>query len=120
MLGRIAAGLPIEALPDESQLDLAAFFIGPDRYALRVTGDSMMDAGIMDGDTVILHSCNKARSGDIVVALIDEMEATLKRLGEYSDTVVELIPENSTMAPMRYSAARVSIQGVLVGQLRSY
>jgi len=120
LLGRIAAGQPIEAIEDTNYLDLAAFFIGPDRYALRVSGDSMMDVGILDGDTVILRKQDTARSGDIVVALIDAQEATLKRLGGVKDGMVELIPENSQMSVMRYAAHRVSFQGVLVGQLRSY
>ncbi|MGQ7845114.1 transcriptional repressor LexA [Granulosicoccus sp. 3-233] len=120
LLGRIAAGQPIEAIEDANYLDLAAFFIGPDRYALRVTGESMMDVGILDGDTVILRKQDTAQTGDIVVALIDSQEATLKRLGETRNGIVELIPENSTMSPMRYDASRVSFQGVLVGQLRSY
>ena len=120
LLGRIAAGQPIEAIEDTNYLDLAAFFIGPDRYALRVTGDSMVDVGILDGDTVILRKQDTARTGDIVVALIDSQEATLKRLGEFRDDMVELIPENSSMSNMQYAAHRVSFQGVLVGQLRSY
>ena len=120
LLGRIAAGQPIEAIEDTNYLDLAAFFIGPDRYALRVTGDSMVDVGILDGDTVILRKQDTARTGDIVVALIDAQEATLKRLGEFNDGMVELIPENSNMNIMQYAAYRVSFQGVLVGQLRSY
>lgn len=120
LLGRIAAGLPIEAIEDQHYLDLAAFFIGPDRYALRVTGDSMIDVGILDGDTVILRKQETANAGDIVVALIDGQEATLKRLGEVRDGMVELIPENASMEIMRYAAGRVSFQGVLVGQLRNY
>ncbi len=120
LLGRIAAGLPIEAIEDQSYLDLAEFFIGPDRYALRVTGNSMMDVGILDGDTVILRKTSQARTGDIVVALIDGQEATLKRLGGVIDGLVELIPENSDMQTMHYATTRVSFQGVLVGQLRSY
>jgi repressor LexA len=120
LLGRIAAGQPIEAIEDANYLDLAAFFIGPDRYALRVTGESMIDVGILDGDTVILRKQDTAQTGDIVVALIDGQEATLKRLGATRNGVVELIPENSSMAPMRYDATRVCFQGVLVGQLRSY
>lgn len=120
LLGRIAAGLPIEAIEDTNYLDLAAFFIGPDRYALRVTGESMIEVGILDGDTVILRKQNTANTGDIVVALIDGQEATLKRLGQTLDGVVELMPENVSMATMLYDASRVSFQGVLVGQLRSY
>lgn len=121
LLGKIAAGKPIEAMSNEDTLDLAGFFIGPDRYALRVTGDSMIEAGILDGDTVIIKKQSTARTGDIVVALIDRTEATLKRLGpSRQDKSVELQPENTTMKPMRYAASRVEIQGVLVGQLRSY
>jgi len=120
LLGRIAAGQPIEAIEDANYLDLAAFFIGPDRYALRVSGESMIDVGILDGDTVILRKQSTARAGDIVVALIDSQEATLKRLGAVKDGMVELIPENSSMKTMRYAVDRVSFQGVLVGQLRSY
>jgi repressor LexA len=120
LLGRIAAGQPIEAIEDADYLDLAAFFIGPDRYALRVSGESMIDVGILDGDTVILRKQDTAQTGDIVVALIDGQEATLKRLGQTRGGVVELIPENSSMATMRYDASRVSFQGVLIGQLRGY
>lgn len=120
LLGRIAAGMPIEAIEDQNHLDLAEFFIGPDRYALRVTGDSMIEVGILDGDTVILKKSNAVRTGDIVVALIDGQEATLKRLGECVDGMVELIPENKAMTSFRYAEARVSFQGVLVGQLRAY
>lgn len=120
LLGKIAAGLPIEAISNEEHLDLAEFFIGPDRYALRVTGDSMMDVGILDADTVIVRKQSTAKTGDIVVALIDAQEATLKRLGEYSGGLIELIPENSGMSVMRYAAHRVALQGVVVGQMRSY
>jgi len=87
---------------------------------LRVSGDSMIDVGILDGDTVILRKQDTARTGDIVVALIDSQEATLKRLGRVENGMVELIPENSAMTTMRYADHRVSFQGVLVGQLRSY
>jgi|GEM_PF-59055 len=120
LLGRIAAGLPIEAIEDQRFLDLSGLFAGPERYALRVSGDSMMDAGILDGDTVILRKQQTARPGDIVVALIDGQEATLKRLGGERDGLVELVPENATMEPLRYAASRVSFQGVLIGQLRHY
>lgn len=120
LLGKIAAGMPIEAIEGEERLNVAEFLIGPDRYALRVSGDSMEDAGILDGDTVILKKRCTANRGDIVVALIDQAEATLKTLGSISNGMVELIPQNSRMKPMRYAADRVSIKGVLVGQLRTY
>jgi len=120
LLGKIAAGQPIEAIEDQEHLDLAEFFIGPDRYALKVSGNSMMDVGILDGDTVILRKTAQVRKGDIVVALIDGQEATLKRLGSTDNGMVELIPENKSLTTMLYSTDRVSFQGVLVGQLRSY
>lgn len=120
LLGTIAAGRPIEAIPGESRFSLAEFFVGPTRYALRVTGESMIDAGIFDGDTVIIDKSLTAKRGDIVVALIDRSEATLKTLGKHDRFMVELIPENKRMAPMQYAAARVELQGVLVAMLRNY
>ena len=119
LAGRIAAGRPIEAIPGRDTLNLADFFLGPDRFALQVRGDSMMAAGILDGDTVVVQQTSTARDGDIVVALIDGDEATLKRLRFGKDTVM-LIPENPNLRPMIYKAERVSIQGVVVGQMRSY
>lgn len=120
LLGRIAAGLPIEAIPDQQQVDLADFFMGPNRFVLRVQGESMVEAGILPDDMVIVESCSQARNGDIVVALIDQQEATLKRLQHNPDGSVTLFPANCHMAPMIYPAERVQIQGVVVGQMRSY
>jgi len=120
VLGRIAAGLPIEAIPDQTEIDLSEFFMGPNRFVLRVAGDSMIEAGILDGDMVICESRATARSGDIVVALIDRDEATLKTLQRNADGSVTLIPANRSMTPMRYAAERITIQGVVVGQMRSY
>ncbi len=119
LLGTIAAGQPIEAIEDQKTLDLATHFAGPNRYALRIRGESMVGAGILDGDTVIVQKQKHARPGDIVVALIDKREATLKRLGEVGETV-ELIPENIDMQPMYYAVERIVIQGILVGMLRNY
>ncbi len=120
LLGRIAAGQPIEAIPGQDSLDLATFLLGPDRYALQVRGDSMIEAGILDGDTVIIRQGAEARDGDIVVALIDGQEATLKRLKRRNDGNVMLVAANAAIAPMIYSADRVTIQGIVVGQLRTY
>jgi len=120
LLGRIAAGLPIEAIEQEETFDMAGLVVGSDRYALRVSGDSMVTAGILDGDTVLLKKQKTANVGDIVVALIDGQEATLKRLGRQSDKTIELVPDNPYMQPMQYAANRVTIQGVLVGQMRTY
>jgi repressor LexA len=120
LLGKIAAGRPIEAIAGQDEIDLSDFF-GQNNFAIRVQGDSMIEAGILDGDMVIIEFRETAENGDIVVALIDECETTLKRFkrsdkGRY----IKLIPANSEMEPMVYEADRVRIQGVLVGQLRRY
>jgi len=120
LAGKIAAGLPIEAIEDQQELNLAEMFIGPELFALRVSGDSMIDAGILDNDYVIIRKQPVARDGDIVVAMIDRVEATLKRFKRKSEQEVALIPENADMETMVYAAERVNIHGVLVGQMRSY
>jgi repressor LexA len=120
LLGRIAAGQPIEAIPGEDEIDLSEFFVTPNRFVLRVMGDSMIEDGILDGDMVIVEKRDSADNGEIVVALIDGLEATLKRLQKNRDGSVTLRPANSTMAPFRLAAGRVRIQGVVVGQFRSY
>lgn len=119
LIGHIAAGSPIEAIPGEDEFDLQSFFGGAGRYVLKVKGDSMIEAGILDGDYVVIRHADTARDGDIVVALIDDGEATLKRLRR-NGRQIELIPENSELTPLVYPAARIRIQGVLVGQLRGY
>lgn len=120
LLGRIAAGQPIEAIPGEDEIDLSEFFVNANRFVLRVMGDSMIEDGILDGDMVIVESRDTANNGEIVVALIDGLEATLKRLQKNRDGSVTLKPANARLAPMRYPAARVRVQGVVVGQFRSY
>lgn len=120
LLGRIAAGQPIEAIADQHEIDLSEFFMGPNRFVLRVQGDSMIEAGILPDDMVIVESRDSARDGEIVVALIDATEATLKRLQRNNDGSLTLHPANAALTPMRYSVARVRIQGVVVGQFRSY
>ncbi len=120
LAGRIAAGQPIEAIEDQQELNLAEMFMGPDLFALRVTGDSMIDAGILDEDYVIIKKQPVANDGDIVVAMVDNTEATLKRFKRKGEGQVALIPENPDMEPMIYPAERVRIHGILVGQLRHY
>ena len=120
LLGRIAAGQPIEAIEGREEINLADFIMNPDRFALQVSGDSMIEAGILDGDTVIIKHQNTAENGDIIVALIDGFEATLKRLKKLPDGMILLIPENKLMEGLIYEAKRIQIQGVVVGQLRSY
>ena len=117
--GRIAAGQPIEAVPEQLEINFSDMLLGADRYVLEVKGDSMVEAGILHGDLVIVRKTDVADNGDIVVALIDYGEATLKKLRKHGDRV-ELIPANQSMAPMIYPADRVHIQGVVVGQVRSY
>ena len=120
LLGKIAAGKPIEAIPGEDQLDLHDFF-GHNNFAVRVQGDSMIEVGIMDGDTVIIEFRETANDGDIVVALIDESETTLKKFKRsHQGHYIKLIPANKDMEEMVYEASRVRIQGVLIGQLRKY
>jgi len=121
LLGRIVAGQPLEAIPDETSVDLGEFFMGPGRFVLRVQGDSMVEAGILDGDMVVVKQAERAADGDIVVALIDGDEATLKRIRHNrADGSVTLLPANRALAPMIYPASRVRIQGVVVAQLRAY
>lgn len=120
LLGRIAAGQPIEAIRGEETFDLSNFVVGSNRYALRVKGDSMIEAGILNGDTVVVEARDSARDGEMVVALIDESETTLKRLKRRKDGSIQLTPANAAIAPMIYSPERVRIQGVIVGVFRSY
>lgn len=120
LVGRIAAGQPIEAVQNQEEINLSEMFVGKDRYALQIKGDSMIDIGILDGDIVVIEPQSTAEFGDIVVALIDNEDATLKRFKKLKDGRIELSPENQDLQPMIYDASRVKIQGLLVGQLRSY
>ena len=120
LLGKIAAGLPIEAISGYDSVNLNQMFGGDNRYALKVSGDSMVELGILDGDTVIIESCNTAPKDAVVVALIDSYEVTLKIYRPLSHNRIKLIPANASMQPMIYQADRVQIQGVLVGTLRTY
>jgi repressor LexA len=118
--GRIAAGLPVEALESDRSLSVPAALLGPgDHYALEVSGDSMIEAGIHDGDYALIRRCDTARDGDIVVALIDDSEATLKYL-RHEKGLVRLDPANSAYEPQRYHPEQVRIQGKLAGLLRRY
>jgi repressor LexA len=120
LLGTIAAGQPIEAIAGYDGINLNQMFGGDNRYALKVAGESMLELGILDGDTVVIESCNTASKDSVVVALIDNYEVTLKIYRPLSHGRIKLIPANSTMEAMVYSADRVQIQGVLVGTLRTY
>lgn len=120
-LGAIAAGRPIEALPQAEFLPVPDFLLSNRPcYALTVKGESMIEVGIMDGDLVIIERRDSARNGEIVVALVNNEEATLKRLQNNHDGSVTLLPENRAMEAMRFAASQVQIQGVLVSLLRRY
>jgi len=119
-VGTIAAGTPIEALenisymciPDEIKTDNPC-------YILQVKGDSMIDDGIFDGDWVVIEQRSHARNGEIIVALVDKADATLKYIEQYPHEIL-LIPANKSMEAMSFRPQQVEIQGVLVGQMRSY
>jgi repressor LexA len=119
-MGTIAAGKPIEALenrrsmivPDELRTDKPC-------YVLQVKGDSMVEAGIFDGDWVVIEQRSYASNGEIVVALVDNCDATLKFIEQTPEQVL-LVPANATMTALAYRPGQIEIQGVLVGQMRSY
>ncbi len=118
--GRIAAGVPIEAFEGSTTLAVPAALLGQgDHYALEVSGDSMVEAGILDGDYALVRRTEMARDGEIVVALIDEAEATLKYFRR-EGTMVRLDPANRAYDPQRYAPQQVRIQGKLSGILRRY
>ena len=120
MHGRIAAGTPIEALQGTDTLPVPAALLGPgEHYALEVAGDSMVDEGILDGDFALIRRQDSARDGEIVVALIDEAEATLKTFRREGQ-MIRLDPGNRHHDPQRYRPEQVQIQGRLAGLLRRY
>src|SRR5215813_10028974 len=121
LYGKIAAGTPIEALRDNSQtIDVPASMLGRgEHYALEVDGDSMINAGILNGDTVVIERCEVADNGTIVVALIDNAEVTLKRLRRKGDSIA-LEPANPAYETRIFGPDRVNIQGRLVGLLRRF
>ena len=118
--GRIAAGMPIEAMEGQNSLSVPAALLGPgEHYALEVSGDSMVEAGILDGDYALVRKAETARDGEIVVALIDESEATLKYF-RHEGSMIRLDPANRSYDPQRYRPGQVRIQGRLAGLLRRY
>jgi len=122
MYGRIAAGLPIEALRDDhsAQIEVPVAMLGNgEHYALEVAGDSMIDAGILDGDTVIIRKGETAENGQIVVALVDDAEVTLKRLRRRTNSIA-LEPCNARHETRIFPADRVKVQGRMVALLRRY
>jgi repressor LexA len=121
LYGRIAAGLPIEALRDETEtFDVPGSLLGPgDHYVLEVEGDSMIEAGILDGDHAIIERSDQAESGTIVVALIDSNEVTLKRLRRKGDSIA-LEPANADYETRIFGPDRVVVQGKLKALIRHY
>ena len=121
LYGKIAAGTPIEAIANETEkVNIPLNMIrGGEYYALTIEGDSMIEAGIMNGDTVIIKRSDTARNGDIVVALVDDCEATLKQIKKDGRDVL-LIPKNSAYETRRLPAERVKIQGILSSLIRTY
>jgi repressor LexA len=118
--GRIAAGTPIEALQGTEGFAVPAALLGPgEHYALEVSGDSMVDEGILDGDFALIRKVDSARDGEIVVALIDNEEATLKTYRREGQ-MIRLDPANRSYEPQRYDESRVTIQGRLSGLIRRY
>lgn len=118
IVGKIAAGTPIEAIENRQTIDFSSLFKQNEHFMLEVKGDSMIEEGILDGDYVICKPIKNVKEGDIVVALIDQQDATLKRLSYKIPERITLIPANPNLKPKAYLPHRVQIQGVYVGLLR--
>jgi repressor LexA len=119
LLGRIAAGQPIEAMQTNETISLADFVRSKEVFVLEVRGDSMQDEAILDGDYVLVEKLKTAHNGDIVVALVEQSDATLKRFYREGDNI-RLQPSNVTMKPIILPAASVEVQGRVIGVLRKY
>jgi repressor LexA len=119
LLGRIAAGRPIEAVENPETISLQDFAGSKDVFVLQVRGDSMQDEAILDGDYVLVEKAQTARNGEIVVALVDGAETTLKRFYKEGDRI-RLQPSNTAMQPIMVAAAAVQLQGRVIGVLRKY
>ncbi len=120
LLGRIAAGAPVEAIAGQETLNFTDFAANPETYALQVRGESMIDDHICNGDFVLIQKTSDARDGDIVVALVDGMETTLKRFYNEPGGQVRLQPANASMQPIYVPRSSVAIQGKLLAVLRKY
>jgi repressor LexA len=120
LLGRIAAGVPVESLAGNDSISFADFVGDPNTYALQVRGESMVEDHICDGDYVLVERAADARDGDIVVALVNGMETTLKRFYREPDGRVRLQPANAAMKPIYVAGASVAIQGKVLAVLRKY
>jgi len=119
LLGRIAAGRPLEAVENPESISLGDFTRSRDIYVLQVKGESMQDEAILDGDYVLVEKADTARDGEIVVALVDGTDATLKRIYREGETI-RLQPSNAAMQPIMVPARSVKVQGRVIGVLRKY
>jgi repressor LexA len=119
LLGRIAAGRPLEAVENPESISLADFTRSKEVYVLQVKGESMQDEHILDGDYVLVEKADSARDGEIVVALVDNSDATLKRIYR-EGSKVRLQPSNAAMQPIIVPAQSVQVQGRVIGVLRKY
>ena len=120
LLGKIAAGVPVEAIANPEMLHFQDFIGDSGTYALQVRGESMIDDHICDGDFVLIQKTDSVRDGEIVVALVDGMETTLKRLYREPNGQIRLQPANSAMEPIFVSGASLQVQGKLMAVLRKY
>lgn len=123
LLGRVAAGLPIEALMHQEAIAVPDEMLprrGGPNYALKVSGDSMIDDHIADGDVVLVHGRQAAENGEMVIALVNGAEATVKKFYRESGGWIRLQPANAAMPPLRFQESEVLIQGVVVGVIRKY
>jgi len=120
LLGRIAAGSPVESMAQRETLNFADFTANPNTFALEVRGDSMIDDHICDGDLILLEKVSQARDGDIVVALVGGEETTLKRFYREPGDQIRLQPANAALKPIIVPARHVQIQGKLLAVLRKY
>ena len=116
--GTIAAGEPIDAIEQQDTISLKQYFNGDSNYALVVRGDSMIEEGIVENDIVICRRSSTADNGDIVVALIDNQEATLKRWHRVEGGIIKLIPANKNLTAKTYPEERITVQGIFIGLLR--
>ena len=118
LMGKIAAGSPIEAIEDDQHIDVSKVLLGPNRFVLEVKGDSMIGDNICDGDYIICESDNKFTKNTIAVVLVDNQETTLKRIYPNEDGSVTLIPSNPTLSPAVYQQERIQVQGIYIGLFR--
>lgn len=118
LLGRISAGEPIEAIVDQTCIEISDLFEGTHRFALLVRGTSMVDEGILDGDIIICRKTETAREGQVVVVLLDGQDTTLKRISYKIKGMITLVPANTTLEPKTYKPDRIQIQGIYIGLIR--